>query len=197
MSKRITGYREETLKSCTTGAGVAFENFELGTDTYESAMAKKLGATTGGIKVNVEFPDAWTREIDGLPSNAIGLQENEFVKPTLTGAFVEVSNTSTLKRALGSATVAAAESPTGYQVVTPKTDIEAADYLKNITIFTQTKGTNEPLIIQILNPLSVDGFEFATESKAGGSIEVNYVGNFDPLKLEDVPIKFYVPTPAE
>lgn len=195
MSKRITGYRETTLKSCTTGAGVAFENFKLGEDTYETGT--KLGATTGGVKINVEFPDAWDREIDGLPANAVGMHEPEFVKPTMTAAFVEVSNTSTLKRGLTAADVAAADKPTGYQVVTPRADVTEADYLENIVIFTQTKGTNEPLIIEILHPLATEGFEFATESKAGGSVELNYVGNFDPLKLDECPIKFYVPNPAE
>ena len=194
MSKRITGYRKETLQGLTTGAGVAFENFDLATDTYETGT--KLGATTGGIKIGVEFPDAWDREIDGSPANSIGMHENEFVKPTLTGAFVEVSNESTLAKALGAAVTAEAEAPTGYKKVTPNPDIAEADYLENITVLTQTKK-GEPLIIVIKNPLSTDGFEFATEGKAGGSIEIVYTGNFDPLDLESCPIEFYVPARVE
>jgi hypothetical protein len=194
MSKRITGYREETLKSCTTGAAVAFENFDLKTDTYETG--DKLGATSGGVKIAVEYPDAWTREIDGLPSNTKGLYEPEFVKPSVVIPHIEVANTSILKKALTAADVAAAEAPTGYQKVTPRADVLDADYLENITLFTQTKGTNEPLIIVLENPLANDGFEFATEGKAGGKIEITYVGNFDPNDLENCPIKFYVPAPA-
>lgn len=195
MSKRITGYREETLKSCTTGAAVAFENFDLKTDTYETG--DKLGATSGGVKISVEFPDAWTREIDGLPSNTVGLYEPEFVKPSVVIPHVEVSNTSILKKALVAADVAAADSPTGYQKVTPRADVVDGDYLENITLFTQTKGTGEPLIIVLENPLANDGFEFATEGKAGGKIEITYVGNFDPMNLDECPIKIYVPAPAE
>ena len=194
MSKRITGFREETLKSCTTGAAVAFENFDLATDTYETG--DKLGATSGGVKISVEFPDAWTREIDGLPSNTKGLYEPEFVKPSVTIPHVEVSNTSILKKALIAADVKSAEAPTGYQKVTPRTDVASGDYLENITLFTQTKGTGEPLIIVLENPLANDGFEFATEGKAGGKIEITYVGNFDPMKLDECPIKIYVPAPA-
>lgn len=194
MSKRITGYQEKTLENCTTGAGVAFANFDLASDTYETG--EKVGATTGGVTIAVEYPDAWTREIDGLPSNTKGLYEPEFVKPTLKMALVEVASSSTLKKALAAADVAAAEAPTGYQKVTPRADVAEADYLENITVFTQTKGSNEPLIIVIENPLSTEGFEFATQSKAGGSIEVTYTGNFDPMKLENCPIKFYVPNPA-
>lgn len=194
MSERITGYRQETLKSLTTGAAVAFEDFDLATDTYDTGT--KLGATSGGVTVNIEYPDAWDREIDGLPSNSIGLHECEFVKPTVKLSLVEVSNTSTLAKALGAATVADAESPSGYKVVKPLADIATTDYLENITLFTQTKGTATPLIIVLENPLSTEGFEFATESKAGGSIEVTFTGNFDPLALDEAPVRFYVPAPS-
>jgi hypothetical protein len=195
MSKRITGYSAITPKSLTSGAGVVFENFDLATDTYEGAEAKKVGATTGGVKVKVEHPGKWTREIDGLPENTVGMDELEFIKPTVTFSIVEVSNASRLKKALGAADVAAADKPTGYQVVTPRADLTAEDYPDNLAIFVRTKA-GEPLIIVIDNPLSTEGFEFATESKAGGAIEVTYTGNFDPLKLDEMPIKFYVPTPA-
>ena len=194
MSDRITGYRKETLRSLTTGAGVCFENFNLATDTYETGT--KMGATSGGVSVSIEYPDAWDREIDGLPSNSIGLHECEFVKPTVKASFVEVANTSVLKSGLGAASVAAATAPDGYKVVKPLADINTSDYLENITIFTQTTGTGAPLIIVVKNPLSTEGFEFATESKAGGSIEMTYTGNFDPLKLDEAPIEFYVPAPA-
>lgn len=193
MSKRITGYSAITPKSLTSGAGVVFEDFDLTTDTYEGAEAKKVGATTGGVKINVEYPGKWVRDIDGLPENTVGMDELEFIKPTVTFAIVEVSNASRLKKALGGADVAEATKPTGYQVVTPRADLTAEDYPKNLTIFVRTKA-GEPLIIVIDNPLSTEGFEFATESKAGGAIEVTYTGNFDPLDLDNQPIKFYVPT---
>lgn len=194
MSKRITGYTAITPKSMTSGAGVVFENFDLATDTYETGT--KAGATTGGVKIAVEYPNAWTREIDGLPENTKGMWEPEEIKPTVVFSVVEVSNASRLKNALGGADVTTAENKTGYNVVTPREDITDADYLENLTVFTRTKQ-GEPLIIVLENPLSTEGFEFATESKAGGAIEVTFTGNYDPLNLENMPIKFYVPTPAE
>ena len=194
MSNKINGYREETLKGLTTGAAVAFEDFDLTTDTYETG--KKMGTTSGGVKVTIEYPDAWDRELDGVPANSVGMRENEFMRPTVTLTLAEVSNTSTLKRALSGATVGAADKPTGYQVVKPVNDVRTEDYLENITLFTQTKGTKDPLIIVLERPLSTEGFEFATESKAGGVIEVTFTGNYDPANLDEVPIKFYVPAPS-
>ena len=194
MSNKISGYREETLKGLTTGAAVAFEDFDLATDTYETG--KKMGTTSGGVKVTIEYPDAWDRELDGVPANSVGMRENEFMRPTVTLTLAEVSNTSTLKHALSGATVGAAVKPTGYQVVKPVNDVRTEDYLENITLFTQTKGTKDPLIIVLERPLSTEGFEFATESKAGGVIEVTFTGNYDPANLDEVPIKFYVPAPS-
>ncbi len=71
MSNKINGYREETLKGLTTGAAVAFEDFDLTTDTYETG--KKMGTTSGGVKVTIEYPDAWDRELDGVPANSVGI----------------------------------------------------------------------------------------------------------------------------
>lgn len=196
MSGRITGYTETTPQSLTTGAAVIYKNFDPASDTVASAKAKIISATSGGVTVTVEYPDAWDREIDGLPANSVGMREQEFIKPTVKATLAEVSNADVLAAALGAATVTSATSPTGYNKIVPKNDVADSDYLENITAITQTKGTNEPLIIVIENPLSTEGFEFATESKAGGGIEVTWTGNYDPLNLDDLPIKFYVPAPA-
>lgn len=195
MSKRINGYREITPYGLTTGAGVIAKNFDLEKDTYETAEI--ISATSGGVAVAVEYPDAWDREIDGVPTNAVGMHEHEFIKPTVKATLAEVNNAEVLAEALGGAAVSTATKPQGYKSIVPKIDIAESDYLENITVFTQTKATAEPLIIVIDKPLSTEGFEFATESKAGGGIEVTWIGNYDPMQLDNQPIHFYVPVPAE
>lgn len=193
MSEKISGYTETTPQSLTTGAGVMFKNFDLATDTFESAKNKIISATKGGVTVNVEF-ETWNREIDGLPENTKGMLEIESVKPTVKATLSEVNNVDVLASALGAATVADATNPSAYKVVAPKA-LADADYLENITIFTQAK-TGNPLIIVIDNPLSTEGFEFATEYKAGGGIEVTYTGNYDPADVNTAPVRFFVATPA-
>lgn len=195
MSKKITGYTETTPKSLTTGAAVIYKNFDLATDTVETAAAKVISATSGGVSVGIEI-DSWYREIDGLPENSKGMFEVEGYKPTVTATLAEVNSADVLASALGAAAVSDAESPTGYKLVQPKHSVEASDYLQNITAITQTKQ-GEPLIIQIINPLSTEGFEIGTEHKAGGGMEVTFTGFYDPLKLDEAPVKFYVPTPTE
>ena len=193
MSNRISGYTETTPKSLTTGAAVMYKNFDMATDTVASARDKIISATSGGVTVNIEYPDAWDREIDGVPTNSIGMHEQESVKPTVTATLVEVSNADVLASALGAATIEDATMPTGYKIVAPKNDVNNSDYLSNLTLITQTKQ-GEPLIIQLLNPISTEGFELATEYKAGGNMEVTWTGNYNPLALDDMPIKFYIPT---
>lgn len=187
----ISGYTEHTLDNVTTGAGVVFKNFDLATDTVATARAKIISATQGGVKVKIEYPSAWDREIDGVPANSVGMYEREECKPTVTMTLAEVASPQVLADALGAALVEDAEAPTGYKKITPKWDVEASDYLGNITVVTTRKGSNDPLVIVIDNPLSTEGFELATASKSGGGMEVTFTGNYNPLKLEECPVHFY------
>lgn len=187
----ISGYTERTLENVTTGAGVVYKNFDIKTDTVATAKAKVISATSGGVKVKVEYPNAWDREIDGVPANSIGMREKEECVPTVTFTMAEVAKPQALADALGGAVVQSATAPSGYKIVEPKWDVEKTDYLENITVVTTRKGSNEPLIIVIDNPLSTEGFELATESKAGGGMEVTFTGNYDPLKLDTPPVHFY------
>lgn len=191
---RISGYTEVTPKNVTTGAAVLYKNFDIKTDTAETAKSKIISATQGGVTVGIEL-DSWYREIDGIPENSKGMFEIEAFKPTVTATLVELG-VSQLCEALGGATETKGSSggdiPEGKTLIVPKHDIADADYCENITALTMTKS-GHPLIIQILNPLSTEGFEVATEYKAGGGMEVTWTGFYDPLKLDEAPIKFYVP----
>lgn len=190
MSKRLTGFTETTPKSLTTGAAVLYKDFDIETDTVETAKAKIISATSGGVTVGIEL-DSWYREIDGLPENSKGMFEVEAFKPTVTATLTDINNSATLAAALGGSVKSTPGTPNGRDLIVPSHDMS---YLENITAITQTKD-GEPLIIQIINPLSTEGFEIATESKAGGGMEVTWTGFYDPLNLDDVPIKFWVATP--
>lgn len=192
---RITGYTAETPKNLTTGAGVVFLNFDIETDTYDSAKAKILGATNGGVTVSVGYDGAWTREIDGVPENSVGMREVEYFMPSVTVPLVEIGQQQ-ICAALGATTVTPGTGegiPTGRTLIVPKHELAATDYISNVTIMT-AKKTGEPLIIQIINALSQEDWEISTEYKAGGTMELQFMGNYDPLKIDEAPIKFYVPT---
>lgn len=191
MAKKISGYREVTLQNMTTGAAVVVKNFDIATDTLETIKDKILTATSGGVKVKVEYPSAWDKTIDGVPANSVGMHEQEECKPTITFTPAEAADPHVFAAALGAATVAATSEREGYSKVEPKWDIESTDYLDNLTLITTRKGSDQPLIIVIDKPLSTEGFELATADKAQGGYEVTFTGNYDPAKLDVPPIHIY------
>ena len=192
MSDKITGYTEATPKAMTTGAAVVFKDFNLATDTAETAEAKILGATSGGVSVKVA-KETWSHEIDGLPENTKGNMEIESVMPTVEFELAEVSSVNALSAALGAAESKAAAKPDGYIEVSTK-DLTDADYFQNLTLITRTKVGNTPLIIVIDNPLNQDDLEVSTEYKAGGRLKCTFTGNYNPLDVNKHPVRFYVPT---
>lgn len=193
MSGKITGYNETSVKNLTTGAAVLYKDFDMETDTVESAKTKIIGATSGGVTIKIEA-DSWYREIDGVPENTKGMYEVEGYKPTFETTLAEMGESQFLL-AIGAADATTKTEITGRKIITPRHEIKDADHCENITAITQTKE-GEPLIIQILNPLSTEGFEFATEFKAGGGLAVTFTGFYDPAKMSEPPIKIYTPTPT-
>lgn len=194
MSEKITGYTATSPEAMTTGAAVMYKNFDIAADTAATAAAKIISATSGGVEISIE-KETWYREIDGVPENTKGMFEIESIKPSIKATLAEVSSVDALMIALGAATNSAPALPTGYTKVEPKHSVADSDYLDNITLLTQTK-TGSPLIIVIDNPLNTDGLTFKTESKAGGGLDVEFVGHYDAEDLNTAPIRFYVPTPA-
>lgn len=195
MSDKLSGYTEVTPHNLVTGAAVVYVDFDIDTDTAATAADKVLSATSGGVTVTVEWPDAWDFELDNVPANSVGLREPEYVRPTVEFTAAEIGSASALARALGGATTTDSTAPAGYKIVQPR-DLTAADYAKNLTLIARTKTGNLPVIIQILNPLSTEGLELTTTPKGQAGMGLTFTGNFDPLKLSDMPIKFYVPSAA-
>lgn len=192
MAKKISGYREVTLQNMTTSAAVVVKNFDVATDTLETIKDKILTATSGGVKVKVEYPSAWDKTIDGVPANSVGMREQEECKPTVTFTPAEAADPQVFAAALGASVVTDATSEReGYTKIEPKWGIEAADYLDNLALITTRKGSDEPLIIVIDKPLSTEGFELSTADKAQGAYEVTFTGNYDPAKLDVPPIHIY------
>lgn len=191
MTDKITGYTELTPYSLTTGAAVLCKDFDIATDTVATMAAKVISSTSGGVEVSIEN-DGWSHDIDGLPENTVGMWENESFKPTVKATLAEVGDNEVLALALGACTVTTPQSPTGYKLLVPDHETGATDYPDNITAITMTKQ-GKALFIQILNPLSTDGFALSTKSKEGGGIEVTWTGNYNPLELDTPPIRFYTP----
>lgn len=190
MGKVKSGYTQKTKENLLTGAGAYFKNFTVGTDTYESAKAagKIIGATQGGggFKATASVRQI---EVDGAPTRTVGLETIDEWETTMNMNLIETTP-ETLQLALGAAKI---EESDDHYIISGKSEIEAEDYIENITYVGTISGTNEPVIIQVFNALSTDGLDLQTSAKSEAVLGVTVYGHYDDEDLETPPYKIYYP----
>lgn len=190
-SKTYSGFNDKTAENLLLDAGAFFANFQVGTDTFETASAKLLGATRGGGKF-VAKPSIRSIGVDGVKGRAKGLQVIDSWDVSLSANVLEI-NKETLSKGL-TATNAVDDSTTeGYNIITAKNYIELTDYIENITFVGKISGSEKPVIIQIYNALNVEGLTLQTKDKDEAVISLNFVGSYDPKTLDTPPFKIFYP----
>ena len=131
-SKTYSGFNDKTAENLLLDAGAFFANFQVGTDTFESASAKLIGATRGGGKF-VAKPNIRSIEVDGVKGRAKGLQVIDSWEVSLSANVLEI-NKETLAKGL-TATNDVDESTTeGYSIITAKNYIELTDCYATIDL---------------------------------------------------------------
>ena len=192
--KRLTGYTENTMQNRQTGAGVYLKNFDVETDTFTTAVAagKLIGATQGGGSFSA-VPTITTTEIDGVPSDAVGMEDIDGWTAEMTANIVEVT-AETMAEALG-ASVVTAESLNGknYRKVTGKMYLEESDYRDNITFLGSMSGFDEPLIIQIYNAIAMEGVNINPQDKKTTLNSTKWKAHSSFDNLDEAPFAIYVP----
>nr|DAY22788.1 MAG TPA: major tail protein [Caudoviricetes sp.] len=193
-SKTYSGFNDKTAENLLLDAGAFFANFKVGTDTFESASAKLLGATRGGGKFTAK-PNIRSIEVDGVKGRAKGLQVIDSWEVSLSANILEI-NKETLAKGL-TATNAVDDSTTeGYSIITAKNYIELEDYIENVTFVGKISGSEKPVIIQIYNALNIDGLTLQTKDKDEAVIALNFVGTYDTKTLDVPPFKIFYPKTA-
>ena len=190
-SKTYSGFNDKTAENLLLDAGAFFANFQVGTDTFETASAKLLGATRGRGKF-VAKPSIRSIGVDGVKGRAKGLQVIDSWEVSLSANILEI-NKETLAKGL-TATNAVDDSTTeGYSIITAKNYIELADYIENVTFVGKISGSEKPVIIQIYNALNIDGLTLQTKDKDEAVIALNFVGTYDTKTLDVPPFKIFYP----
>lgn len=190
-SKTYSGFNDKTAENLLLDAGAFFANFKVGTDTFETAIAKLLGATRGGGKFTAK-PNIRSIEVDGVKGRAKGLQVIDSWEVSLSANVLEV-NKETLAKSL-TATNEIDESTTdGYAIITAKNYIELSDYIENVTFVGKISGSEKPVIIQIYNALNIEGLTLQTKDKDEAVIALNFVGTYDTKTLDVPPFKIFYP----
>ena len=184
MAKNVTGRTKATKESLLLNAGAWFKNFDVGVDTFESALAdgKCLGATQGGGNFTAT-PEVRLIEIDG--SDPITVYDSWTV--TMMANMIEVKP-DTLALALGTGIIADADGALAekYFTIRAKRQIDTGtDYIESITWVGTLSGSNEPVIIQIFNAISNSGINMNMAPKANGILSVTFSSSTDEDNLED------------
>lgn len=192
-SATYSGFNTGTAESLLLDAGAFFANFDIETDTFETARATKLiGATRGGGKFEAK-PNIRAIPIDGVKGVAKGLQVIDDWTVTLEANIIEIKK-ETLFKGLASAFIASGEADVeDYELIMANNYISLEDYMDNVTFVGKISGKTKPVIIQVLNALNVEGLSLQTKDKDEAIIALKFTGAYDTTELNSPPFRIYYP----
>lgn|SRR5690625_593875 len=187
-----SGYTEKTAENLLLDAGAFFIDFDIETDTFETAVAdgKLLGATRGGGSFEAT-PEIRSIEVDGVKGKAKGLQTIDEWEIKMSANVLEVS----LDGLAASLTSSEIDKTTddAYDILKAKNCIDITDYYDNITYVGKISGSEKPLIIQIYNAINTSGLNLETEDNDEAVIEMEFEGHYDETDLTSPPFAIYYP----
>ena len=190
MKKIISGFTNKTPEHLLLDSGAFFKNFDVATDTFESAVTagKLIGATRSGGKFDA-IPEIRQIEVDGVKGPAKGLEMLDAWNVTIGASVLEIT-TDTL--ALASTTV---DNTTNekYDIVKANNVIALDDYIGNITWVGTLSGSDEPVIIQVMNALNMGGLSLQTQRKNEAVAALNVTGHYTAEDLDTPPFVIYYP----
>lgn len=192
MRKIISGFTNKTAEHLLLDSGAFFKNFNVTEDTFESAVTagKLIGATRSGGKFDA-IPDIRQIEVDGVKGPAKGLEMLDAWNVTIGANVLEIT-TDTLAMALATTEV---DSTTNekYDIIKANNVIELDDYIDNITWVGTLSGSDEPVIIQVLNALNMGGLSLQTQMKNEAVTALNFTGHYTAEDLDTPPFIIYYP----
>ena len=189
MGRNKTGYSSDTKKHLLLGAGAIFKNFNVGTDTYENAKAKIIGATQGGNEFKA-VPAVRNIQVDGILGKAKDLDVIDSWDVSLTVNFIEAS-VQVIRAALGASKIDTTDS--AYDEITADTEFKADDYIDNVTFVGTVAGAKKPIIIQLYNSINMGGLTLKGQDNAEGLVQVVFEGRYTIENQDDAPFTIFYP----
>lgn len=179
-----------SAKHLQLGAGVYIKNYDIKKD-YEGNKANIIGMTAGGGSFSA-VPTIRQIEADGKRGAVKGLDVLDEWVVTMTANVKELT-ADVLQMALTAAKKTAATDPAGYTQISPKSDIEATDYLENIAWVGRISGSNKPIIIIIYNALATNGLSLTFADKSEAVAALTITGHYSMDDLEKPPFDIFYP----
>lgn len=197
MALPKTGYTKTSVENFIIDSATIFTDFTYSeTDGFAGTP---LGATSGGVTVNIE--QTYRKpEVDGTYiMDVVGLEFMESAKATVTANLKELS-AENLRRSLNGTLSAAdvSEAPTGYKVIKTKRYVEDADYIPSVAVVGIHNGTKKPIIFKLDNGLVTSPLELATEDNNEVVVEqtITAHASYEQLANDEFPWTIYYPETA-
>lgn len=194
MALPKTGYTKKTTENFIIDAATIFTDFEYSAEG--GFTGTPLGATSGGVTVNIE--QTYRKpEVDGTYiMDVVGLQFMESATATVTANLKELT-AENLRRSLNGTIKEAdtEDAPAGYKVIKTKRYVEEADYIPTIAVVGIHNGTKKPVIFQLDNGLVTSPLEMATEDNNEATVEqtITAHASYEQLAADEFPWKILFP----
>lgn len=192
----ISGVTASTPKNLQLDAGAFYKNYDVATDTAETAAAKLIGATAGGGSF-AAVPNIRRIEIDGVKGDTKGFKTIDEWQVTMTANVKELS-ANLLKMSLATGSSTETKSPStatsnNYNKIVATNELADSDYINNITWVGRLSGSQTPIIIVLKNALCTNGLTITPQDKNESVVTVTFTGHYDPSSLDTVPFELYYP----
>lgn len=185
----LTGYTTKTKENLQLDSGAYYKNFQVGTDTVETASAKLIGATSDGGSFTAK---ATYRNVtvDGVHGDLKDMVFIDRWDVNMTVNTMEIT-TDNLKMALGAADTSVGE--VKWDLIEGRMDVADADFSENITFVGRISGSQEPIIIQVLNALCTEGLVLDSKDNGNAVVALNFKGHLEGPGDKKPPFKIYRP----
>ena len=183
MSGKFTTIPADTFDNLQLDAGILLKNFDPVTQTLVNADI--IGATTGGITVNVTptYSD-FGEDVDNCPTNTKELKHLDgwdcnigFTLLNMTPEAIQLS--------IGPADLTAASGK-----VTPRATLQSTDFQDQIW-WVGDRADGGLVAVKLLNALSTSGFALQTTKNGKGQTAVTMTGHVSQSNPSVVPVEIY------
>jgi hypothetical protein len=190
MAVKTVGVTQNTAERMLLDAGAIYKNLQYDELSGEFT-GEVLGATSGGNEFVVEIEQR-APEIDGVKSRIKGLKFVNSHEAQLTVNLKEIT-AQNIKLAIGPADID--ESDANFDIVTGRTAIQNGDYLENIAFVGRLSGNDKPVVIQLQNALSAEGFTLSAEDDNEAVIPITFHAHadFEDAQAGKVAYQIYYP----
>lgn len=195
-----TGYTENTAKNYLIDVATVHKNVTFN-DVSGEFSGTLVGATQGGVTLKIEQTYRYP-EVDGTGHLQGKIKGNAILESASANAVVPIKEITAenLKMSLNGAMVdaGATEAPAGYKKITTKRFVEASDHLTNLAFVGVIKGTTNPIIAILDNPLCTGGVEIGTAENGEAVIELTFEAHATATQLlaDEFPWRILFPAVA-